>query len=91
MKKIIILVFVLYTSLFTFYSFAQSWQPLQGGLDYIARTLYPDLLTGKLFVGGDFNYVGPVTGYSAAIDTTGLFDSGMPRINDTVSCVIPDG
>ncbi|MBI4646633.1 MAG: hypothetical protein HY738_08605, partial [Bacteroidia bacterium] len=48
--------------------------------------------TGKLYFGGDFNYVGKVSSNIALIDNaTGLFDSSMPRINGTVNCVIADG
>ena len=48
--------------------------------------------SGKLYFGGDFDYVGMVSGNTAQVDnSTVLFDSNMPRINGTVNSVILDG
>jgi hypothetical protein len=37
---------------------AQNWVPLTTGLDYDARVLYADSVSGKLFVGGNFRHAG---------------------------------
>jgi len=45
-----------------------------------------------LYIGGMFNFVGPVTGSGVPVDvTTGAPASGFPRVNGTVMAAIPDG
>jgi Domain of unknown function (DUF5122) beta-propeller len=45
-----------------------------------------------LYVGGDFSYVGPVTGHGAAIGAnTGAVDLGLPRVDGDVNAVAADG
>lgn len=45
----------------------------------------------KVYYGGDFDYVGPVTGSEALLDNlSGINVNNFPRIDSTVNCVIPD-
>ena len=45
----------------------------------------------KVYYGGDFDYVGPVTGSEALLDnSSGINVNNFPRIDGTVNCVIPD-
>lgn len=45
-----------------------------------------------IYVGGSFDYVGPVTGYGGALDlTTAEADSAMPKVNGTIHAVVSDG
>ena len=45
-----------------------------------------------LYIGGMFNFVGPVTGAGVPVDTTtGAPAPGFPRVNGTVMAAIPDG
>ena len=61
--KVFLIFFSLHSSLFTI---AQSWQPLQGGLDDQARTLYSDSISGKLLVGGNFYNVNGHSDYGCS-------------------------
>lgn len=46
----------------------------------------------KLYLGGDFSYVGPVTGAGAAVKLVdGSNESNMPKIEGVVHAVLPDG
>ncbi|KAF0191987.1 MAG: hypothetical protein FD165_1321 [Gammaproteobacteria bacterium] len=46
----------------------------------------------KVYLGGDFNYVGPVTGAGAAVKLVdGTGESNMPKIEGVVHVVVPDG
>jgi hypothetical protein len=46
----------------------------------------------KVYLGGDFDYVGPYIGSSALLDTSRGFPiSSFPKINGTVLAAIPDG
>lgn len=48
------------------------------------------VLGNTLYLGGDFSYLGPVTGHGAAIDaSTGEVDLGLPRIN-AAGDAVPD-
>ncbi len=45
-----------------------------------------------IYLGGSFDYVGPVTGYGGALDlTTADVDTGMPRVHGPIYAVAPDG
>src|SRR5262249_11377974 len=45
-----------------------------------------------LYIGGTFNFVGPVTGSGVPVDTsTAAPAAGYPRVNGTVMAVVPDG
>jgi hypothetical protein len=52
MKKIIT-IFSLLSLLLNGLTNAQTWQPLLGVLDWDGRDLYADMVSGKLFVGGN--------------------------------------
>lgn len=50
------------------------------------------LSKGLTYIGGDFTYVGPNTGYGAALSTTtGAPDLKFPRVNGSIYAVTPDG
>jgi len=53
-KLLRVLVFILCANFVS----AQNWVPLECGLNAEGRVLYPDSVTGKLFVGGDFSALG---------------------------------
>src|SRR5437867_845512 len=45
-----------------------------------------------LYIGGDFNQVGPATGHGVPLDAaTGQPFSGFPKVNGSVNAVVPDG
>ena len=45
-----------------------------------------------LYVGGSFSFVGAVTGAGVPVDaTSGVPESGFPRVNGTVMATVPDG
>ncbi|MGH7595115.1 MAG: T9SS type A sorting domain-containing protein [bacterium] len=47
---------------------------------------------GLTYIGGDFTYVGPNTGYGAALSTTtGAPNMKFPRVNGPIDVVTPDG
>jgi FlgD Ig-like domain/Cohesin domain len=47
---------------------------------------------GLAYIGGDFTYVGPNTGYGAALSTaTGVPDIQFPQVNGPIDIVTPDG
>ena len=52
-----------------------------------------EVLRGNtLYIGGMFNFVGPVTGAGVPVDVgTGAPAPGFPRVNGTVMAAIPDG
>jgi len=54
---------------------------------------YYDTLNSRLYIGGDFSYVGPNTGPFAKLDTVlgNKPDLTLPKINGTVLCITPDG
>ncbi len=50
------------------------------------------LVDGKLYVGGSFTSVGPVTGSGVPVDSsTGLARPGFPRVNGQVFVAVSDG
>ncbi|MCX7001523.1 MAG: hypothetical protein NT106_14705, partial [Candidatus Sumerlaeota bacterium] len=57
-----------------------------GPVNAIVRT--PD----KVYIGGEFTHVGPVTGGGVPLDvTTGAPALGFPKVNGTISSCVPDG
>ncbi|HEX5218698.1 MAG TPA: hypothetical protein VFZ59_03960 [Verrucomicrobiae bacterium] len=47
---------------------------------------------GVLYMGGDFHYVGPVTGGAVLLNaTSGVRSNGFPKVSGTVNVIIPDG
>src|SRR6267142_935218 len=44
-----------------------------------------------LFIGGDFNYVGPYTGGAVPLAADGSAISGFPKVHGTVRAIIGDG
>ena len=55
--------------------------------------VYSSVTDGStIYIGGDFQYVGPHTGQGVAIDTvTGIVDSALPKIDGYVYVVVADG
>ena len=54
-----------------------------------ATAIGPD---GTTYIGGNFTYVGPVTGCGAALDaTSGARDTAFPLVNGHVYAAVPDG
>ena len=43
-----------------------------------------------LYIGGDFDYVGPVTGSAVKLDGLGQVDTNLPRVNGSVYAVVAD-
>ena len=54
-----------------------------GGFDRDSRAL--------LYIGGSFDYVGPVTGSVVKLDATAVADSTLPRVDGTVYTTVADG
>lgn len=61
--------------------------------DKAVYAITPDPVNNRLYIGGDFTYVGPPTGRSAAMDaTTGLYAPAWPLVRGgTVSAIASDG
>ncbi len=48
--------------------------------------------TSRLYIGGDFTYIGPSTGSGVVVDTSaGIVQSGWPEVNGDVYAAISDG
>jgi len=54
-----------------------------GGFDRQSRSL--------LYIGGDFDYVGPATGSAVVIDGSGQVDNSLPQVDGSVYSVVADG
>jgi hypothetical protein len=74
-------------------SAAQSAPTIQENLWATNGNVRSTVVAGNtLYVGGDFSYVGPVTGHGAAIGAnTGAVDPRLPRVNGDVNAVAADG
>ena len=55
MNKLILVIFALSANIVC----AQSWLPLECGLNQVGYVIYPDFVTGKLFVGGSMQQIFP--------------------------------
>ncbi|MFC3907881.1 delta-60 repeat domain-containing protein [Legionella dresdenensis] len=54
--------------------------------------ILPDLANNVIYLGGDFSYVGPNTGYGVPIDSGSAQPlAAFPRVNGSVYAVISDG
>lgn len=52
--------------------------------------MQPSADRSTIYIGGEFTYVGPSTGHGVAIDnTTGNYDSPMPKVNGIIYAVVP--
>lgn len=47
--------------------------------------------SSKVYVGGEFSYVGPNTGHAVKLNEAGVWDETMPRVDGSVSTIISDG
>jgi hypothetical protein len=56
-----------------------------GAVHKVVRT--PD----RTYIGGDFTYVGPRTGFGAVLDFNGSFNPTYPEVNGTVTASVADG
>jgi len=70
-----------------------SAQTVRGDLWVTNGTVYDAEAVGDtLYVGGQFDYVGPATGaFGVAAAGTGAVEAGWPKINGTVKTVVSDG
>jgi len=72
MKRTILLLIILNFQLLLT---AQSWQPLQGGLDGAGRVLFTDTITNKLFVGGNFQNVNGHSDFGISVWNGSVWDT----------------
>jgi hypothetical protein len=90
----------------SFFTFAALFITLQQSIHVFAQPNVPRNATwitdgtvsavaysnGLTYIGGDFTYVGPNTGYGAALSpTTGAPDLKFPKVNGPIEIVTPDG
>ena len=45
----------------------------------------------RTFLGGDFDYIGPPTGFGTVLNFGGSVDTGYPVVNGPVNASVPDG